>query len=222
MKLVCSSLSLAEQGGPLQWDPAWRLVLASASPQRAAILQQAGVEAVVRPTEVVEETDGAPADVALANAVAKARAGRAALSDGERGGSLVLSADTVVALGQRILGKPADRDQAAQYLRALSASSHAVLGGVAVISPAGELRTAIVSTAVRFRELSAEDVADYVDGGEWRGRAGGYAIQLSGDRFVSELGPDELNVVGLSLTALASLVQGLLPAGIVTSGRYTA
>lgn len=221
MKLRSSSLSLADKQTPLSWDPAWRLVLASASPQRSEILSELGIRFEVRPTAVEERESGDPVEVALANAVAKAEAGRQSLSDTERSECVVLAADTVVALSGKIYGKPADASQARQYLTELASGAHEVIGGIALIDVDRVLRTAVARTEVEFKPLSSEQIEAQVALGEWQDRAGGYAIQLSGDQMVARIGEDRLNVVGLSTTALGGLVQGLLPTGSSAPNRYT-
>ncbi len=212
---------MADKPAPLVWDPAWRLVLASASPQRSEILSGLGIDFDARPTAADELSEGDPAEVALANAVAKAEAGRAALSAEERKSCVVLAADTVVTLGKKIYGKPADAEQARRYLTELSSGAHEVIGGIALIDVYGVRRTALARTEVQFRPLSAKEIAEQIDLDEWRNRAGGYAIQLSGDHMVERTGKDRLNVVGLSPEALGSLVQGLLPTGSRAPDRYT-
>jgi len=221
VKLRSSSLSLADNPAPLVWNPAWRLVLASASPQRSEILSELEIQFEVRPTAAEELSSGEPVEVALANAVAKADAGRQALSAAERSNCVVLAADTVVALGGTIYGKPADASQARQYLTELASGAHEVIGGIALIDVDGVTRTAIARTEVEFKPLSREQIDQQIALGEWQGRAGGYAIQLSGDQMVARIGSDRLNVVGLSKSALGGLVQGLLPAGSVAPNRYT-
>lgn len=196
-------------------------MLASASPQRSEILSGLGIDFEVRPTAADELSAGDPVEVALANAVAKAEAGRAALSAEERESCVVLAADTVVALGERIYGKPADAEQARRYLTELASAAHEVIGGIAIIDVDGVRRTTLARTEVEFLALSAEQVAEQIDLNEWQNRAGGYAIQLSGDQMVARIGDDRLNVVGLSVTALGGLVQGLLPSGSSAPNRYT-
>ena len=195
-------------------------MLASASPQRSEILSGLGIDFDARPTAADELSEGDPAEVALANALTKAEAGRAALSAEERASSVVLAADTVVALGETIYGKPADAEQARRYLTELSSSAHEVIGGIALIDVEGVRRTALARTEVEFLPLTAEQVTAQINLDEWQERAGGYAIQLSGDQMVARIGDDRLNVVGLSLEALGGLVQGLLPTGSSVPGRY--
>jgi septum formation protein len=179
--------------------PARRLVLASRSPQRRAILEQLGIDFDVRPADVDELEAGDPFAVATENAARKAEAVR---------GDVVLGADTVVALEGQILGKPADEQQAREFIAALASRTHVVVGGLAVCRD-GEQRRAAIATAVTFRNLASSEVERYVASGEWRDRAGGYAIQGRGATLVRTVEGDYLNVVGLSVAMLLELVPDL-------------
>jgi septum formation protein len=140
-------------------------------------------------------------------AVAEENARRKALGVA---GDLVLGADTDVALDGEILGKPADAAQAREFLARLAGRTHEVVGGIAIAS-AGELQTAVVVTRVTFRAIDDALIDWYVATGEWRGRAGGYAIQGAGAALVASLDGDYLNVVGLPLARLLDLRPELLP-----------
>lgn len=177
-----------------------RLVLASASPQRRAILGQLGVAFDVVEPDVEELTGGDPAELVVENARRKARG-----VAGER----VIAADTAVVLDGRVLGKPVDEDEARAFLEALAGRDHHVLSGVAVRDTRGE-RTGLGSARVRFRTLTPQDVDRYVATGEWRGRAGGYAIQGRGAALVEEIEGDYWAVVGLPVAEIARLVPHLL------------
>jgi septum formation protein len=179
------------------------LILASRSSQRRAILEQIGASFEVRITDAEELTAGPPEEVALENAYRKAAA------VGKQPSAAVLGVDTVVALGSRIYGKPADRDAAGETLRALRGRRHAVVSGLCLIE--GErVRTAAARTLVEFRELPEAAIERYLDSGEWRERAGGYAIQGRGALFVRAIEGDYLNVVGLPLAALVDLAPWLI------------
>jgi nucleoside triphosphate pyrophosphatase len=182
------------------------LVLASRSPQRRAILQRLGVSFTVRPVDVRELERGEPAQVALENALRKARAARA---QGGPGGELVLGCDTLVALDGVIYGKPADERAARATLRALSEATHDVLSGVALLR-AGVQRTAIAGTKVTFRALDEALLDWYLATGDWRGRAGGYAVQAAGAALVRAIEGDYENVVGLPVATLLDLCPELL------------
>ena len=124
----------------------------------------------------------------------------------------VLGADTIVCAGERIYGKPADQEAARSTLRALSGRRHAVIGGVCLID-GGRVQTAAVRTEVEFRELNEELIDWYLDSGEWRERAGGYAIQGRGAALVTRIEGDYLNVVGLPVATLIELAPWLLGVG---------
>jgi septum formation protein len=176
------------------------LVLASRSPQRRAILEQLGIPFTVAPADVPEIEAGDPAAVAVENAARKAAA---------TPGEAVLAADTVVAVDGELLGKPAGEEEARAWLRRLAGRTHEVHGGLA-LRRGGQTRTAAALTLVTFRPLAAHEVGWYLATGEWRGRAGGYAIQGRGAALVERLEGDYLNVVGLPLGALMSLAPDLV------------
>ncbi len=176
------------------------MILASGSPQRSAILEQLGVAFRVEPPEVEELTTGDPRELVVENALRKARA---------CAGDTVLGADTAVVLGDRFFGKPADAGEAEAFLRRLSGVTHEVMTGIA-IRVGGAERTDVAVTRVRFRELDRTDLDWYLASGEWRGRAGGYAIQGRGAALVESIEGDYWNVVGLPVAALLRLVPDLL------------
>ncbi len=184
-------------------------MLASSSPQRRAILERLGVSFTVRPAAVKELDRGDPAQVARENALRKARAVRKPGAE-----EAVLGCDTLVALGVKIYGKPRDEREARETLKALSGATHEVVSGLAVLlrgkGSATDERTAIARTAVTFRTLD-EALLDWsLTSGEWRGRAGGYAIQGAGAALVREVKGDYENVVGLPLAALLDIYPELL------------
>jgi septum formation protein len=179
-------------------------VLASASPQRQAILERLDVSFTVRPTDVTEVEQGPGAEVALQNALAKAQA--ASLPEAEEA---VLGVDTVVELDGVLYGKPADESQARATLAALSGATHTVHSGVALLLP-GERRTAVASTAVSFREIDAALMERCLRSGDWRGRSGAYAIQGIGVMLVRRVQGDYQNVVGLPVATLLDLWPQLL------------
>ena len=176
------------------------LTLASASPQRRAILAQLGVEFDVVVPQVEELTEGDPRATVVENAVRKARAVE---------GDVVLAADTEVVLDGRVFGKAADAAEAELFLRRLSGRTHEVWGGLALRNGGNE-RTASAVTRVRFRRLEAADLAWYIGTGEWRDRAGAYAIQGKGAALVEEIEGDFWNVVGLPVAELVKLAPELL------------
>jgi septum formation protein len=175
------------------------LVLASRSPQRRAILEQLGVDFVVKPPDAEELTSGEPRRMVVENALRKARA-----VEGDR----VLGVDTDVVLDGHVFGKPAGEEEAATLLRRLSGRTHEVWGGLA-LREGGAERTATAVTRVRFRLLEDPDLRWYLAGGEWRDRAGGYAIQGRGAALVESIDGDFWNVVGLPVAELLRLAPDL-------------
>jgi septum formation protein len=179
------------------------LILASASPRRAELLSSAGFVFEVAPAEVDETPtpDEAPESYALR--VARDKAAKAARRDS---GSVVLAADTVVAVGGQILGKPADLADAERMLRLLSGGIHVVHTAVVVRCGADE-RSDVVTTRVRFLPLTAEEIAWYVASGEPEGKAGAYAIQGRGARFIDWIEGSWSNVVGLPIATVHRLLE---------------
>ena len=184
--------------------PAPKLVLASRSPQRRAILESLGVAFEVRPVDVLEEDEGAPGAVAAENALRKALAGKA------RPEEVVLGVDTIVVTGVEIWGKPPDEDAARETLRHLAGRTHLVISGVALVDEAGTVRADEAVTEVTFRPLDDAMIEWYLGSREWDGRAGGYAIQGRGGALVERIDGDYLNVVGLPVGTLLGLWPGLL------------
>jgi septum formation protein len=180
------------------------LVLASRSPQRRAILEQLGIAFTVRPADVEEVADGEPAAVAAENARRKARAVDAAADE------TVLGVDTLVTLDGRIYGKPSNEEEARSFLAALGGRTHEVVSGVALRGADGGLREAVATTTVTFRVLPPATLDWYLATGEWRERAGGYAIQGRGAALVAAIEGDYLNVVGLPVAALLDIAPELL------------
>ena len=192
--------------------PALFVVLASRSPQREAILRQLGVPFRVAPSRHDESlVAGDPVATVTDNALGKARelAGREA--GGLAPGELVLGVDTVVVLDQRVLGKAATSAEAGAFVGALSGRRHEVVSGVCLLGSGGRVWTGHARTTVTFRALAAEAVATYVATGEWRERAGAYAIQGVGSALVSAVAGDYWNVVGLPV---ALLLDGLEQFGV--------
>ncbi|MCB2262758.1 MAG: Maf family nucleotide pyrophosphatase [Candidatus Thiosymbion ectosymbiont of Robbea hypermnestra] len=183
------------------------LILASRSPRRRALLEQIGVrfEIVDIDLDETRRPGEAPEDYVLRLALDKARAGRARVGSSLR--PPVLAADTAVVVGDRILGKPRDRADAAAMLRLLAERTHRVLSGVALVG-ADEERALSVSE-VRFRAVSARETDAYWESGEPRDKAGGYAIQGLGALFVAELRGSYSGVMGLPLFETARLLAAV-------------
>jgi len=183
------------------------LVLASASPRRLELLRQIGVAPDAVDPAQLDETP-------LARELPAAHVSRLARAKAEtvrprHPGALILAADTAVACGRRILGKPEDEREARRFLAMLSGRRHRVYGGVALIGPDGRLTARRVLSQVEFKRLSAAEIAEYLATGEWRGKAGGYAIQGRAAAFVSWIAGSYSNVVGLPLYETAQLLAGV-------------
>lgn len=242
MRSACSSRTWRESASPEGGRGliAPRLILASASPQRRAILEQIGVPFTVRIPAVPELAEGPPAEVVLENAYRKAAAVAGIVSAGRQGGEAgasrvggeagagavggeagagglgglpILGVDTVVSLGARIFGKPRDEAHAAEMLAALAGRRHVVFSGLCLIEPGpagGRTRTAAAQTVVEFRALDRSALDAYVATGEWQGRAGAYAIQGVGATLVNRIEGDYLGVVGLPVSTLLDLAPWVM------------
>ncbi len=173
------------------------LILASASPRRLDLLKQIGVT----PTKIIpadidetQKKNELPRDLALRLAVEKAQKVAS-----ENKGMVVLAADTVVACGRRILPKAETEAEARSCLELLSGRRHHVYGGIAVIDENGAVKKRLSDTVVQFKKLSAREIENYLRGGEWQGKAGGYAIQGLAGAYIKQIRGSYSNVVGLSL-----------------------
>ena len=181
------------------------LILASASPRRLALLAQIGITPDdIIPTEIDETPRKGELPRPLAQRLARAKANAAA-----RPGSFVLAADTVVAVGRRILPKAETAAQARQCLALLSGRRHSVLTAVVVIAPDGRQAERVADSAVAFARLTPSQIDAYLAGGEWAGKAGGYAIQGAAAAYIRFLSGSHSNVVGLPLFETAQLLRGL-------------
>jgi septum formation protein len=200
----------AKTGGAAAQRP--KLVLGSSSPRRLALLQQAGIEPdALRPVTIDETPKKGEVPRALARRLAREKAlatHRLIQNEEELADALVLAADTVVAVGRRAIAKTELLEEAASALQLLSGRSHRVFTAVCLVRPDGQIRGGVVETRVRFKRLSHEEIESYLGSGEWRGKAGGYAIQGIAASFVRKLVGSYTNVVGLPLTETVSLLQG--------------
>ena len=189
-----------------------RLVLASASPRRSDLLARAGLAFEVEPSDVDEDVGGDSSPEAAAEELAERKARAVAARHAGRD-ARVIGADTVVAVDvqgrPRLLGKPADADEARAMLRLLSGTRHRVVTGVSVVDCAsGACHTASERTWVSMRPISPAEVEAYVASGEWEGKAGGYAIQETADAFVTRLEEGGFdNVVGLPVALTLALLE---------------
>ena len=182
-----------------------RLILASASPRRKSLLAQIGITPDhVTPADIDETPLKAelPRDYVTRLARSKAQAVAAMHHD-----SIILAADTTVACGRRILEKPRDEAHARQFLELLSGRAHRVYTAIAVSNAAGEIRSKTVMTRVHFKRLTEQDIDAYITSGEWRGVAGGYAIQGMAEQFIPQIQGSFSSVVGLPLYETSMLLE---------------
>lgn len=188
------------------------LVLASASPRRLELLQQVGIEpGRLLPTDMDETPERSEHPRSLAKRLSRAKAQSASdilKREGQADGSYVLAADTVVCVGRQIIPKAELIEDAHANLRILSGRTHRVYTGICLITPGGKLRQRLVETRVRFKRLTRDDMDRYLASGEWRGKAGGYAIQGRAGGFVLRLVGSYTNVVGLPLYETLALLEG--------------
>jgi septum formation protein len=189
-----------------------RLILASGSPRRLDLLAQAGIKPdKLMPMDLDETPRRAEHPRSLARRLAAEKAEAAfqvVRTDPQWAGSYILAADTVVAVGRRILGKPEYLEEASSALHLLSGRSHWVYTGIAVMTPGSQLRIKVVETKVRFKRLTNMELKYYLESGEWRGKAGGYGIQGFAGTFVQKLVGSYSAVVGLPLHETVGLLVG--------------
>lgn len=184
-----------------------RLILASGSPRRAALLREHGYDFDIvvpgdEPAQLFEHLP--PIELAEALSLHKAQDVARRVRNG-----WILSGDTIAALGDRVIGKPADRDDARAIITALSGTTHRVITGVTLLDAAtGRAETAHDVTAVTMRPLSPDEIEQYLDTGDWQGKAGAYGIQDRGDEFVTRVDGSFTNVVGFPM----ELIRGMLEA----------
>ena len=189
-----------------------KLVLASASPRRLDLLEQAGLKPDLLNPSDIDETPlkrETPRRLAIRLAAEKASAVKDAPMVQRLGSKVfIIAADTVVGLGRRILPKTEDAEEARRCLWLLSGRSHWVYSAVTLIAPGGRATSRCCETKVRFKRLSQEEVESYIRSDEWRGKAGGYAIQGRAEAFVRSLTGSHSAVVGLPLYETVNLLQG--------------
>ena len=182
-----------------------RLILASASPRRLDLLARIGVvpDAVI-PAEIDESVPKGELPRQHALRLAREKAEGVAANEPD---ALVLAADTVVAVGRRILPKVEDEETLRACMRLLSGRRHRVLTGVALAIPAKVIRERLVETTIAMKRLAPEEIAYYATHGEWRGKAGGYALQGYGEVYVRHIAGSYSNVVGLPLAETRVLLK---------------
>lgn len=188
------------------------LVLASASPRRIELLAQAGIEpAFLQPADIDETPLRAEHPRSLARRLSRQKAERAQnklKNDADYKSAFILAADTVVGVGRQILPKAETAETALDCLRLLSGRTHKVFTGVCLINPKGAVRQTLVESRVRFDRLSRRQMDAYISSGEWRGKAGGYAIQGLAGSFVVKMVGSYSNIVGLPLHETLALLEG--------------
>lgn len=189
-----------------------QLILASASPRRQELLAQIGITPhKICPADI----DETPHDGELPRAYARRMAAeKVALVASDHHQHYCLAADTVVAMGRRILGKPADANEAKLFLEKLSGRRHQVITSVALTAPSKnvadlDIRVRLSASTVKFNRLNAEHIADYIASGEWQGKAGGYGIQGYAARHIAWMEGSYTGVVGLPLFETSQLLSGL-------------
>jgi septum formation protein len=209
-KAVAPQRPARTRAAPSRFRP--KLVLASASPRRLQLLEQAGITPdALRPASIDESvTKGeVPRHIVRRLARAKAEAARRLIkNEPDLAKAFVLAADTVVAVGRRVLGKAELEHEAGDALRLLRGRAHRVHTAICLLTPDDHVRERVVETRVRFRNLSNEEIGNYLASGEWKGKAGGYAIQGIAGAFVVKMVGSYTNVVGLPLTEVVNLLQG--------------
>ncbi|WP_374656236.1 nucleoside triphosphate pyrophosphatase [Dongia sp.] len=183
------------------------LILASASPRRLALLAQIGITPAAVDAPHIDETPlKGELPAAYARRIALAKLDAVAPRHRE---AFVLAADTVVAVGRRILPKAEDAVTARKCLELLSGRRHKVIGGIALSAPDGRRALRVVSTGVIFKRLDATEMERYIDSGEWQGKAGGYAVQGLAAAFIPDIAGSYSNIVGLSLSDAYAMLTGL-------------
>lgn len=181
------------------------IILASASPRRLELLKQINIipnQVIAADIDETQLKGEKPKDLALRLSKGKAQAVSA-----DNSNTFILGADTVVACGQQVLGKPENEDQARQYIQKLSGRRHQVHGGITLVTPDGRELTRHCVTMVQFKPLTSQEIDEYINTNEWEGKAGGYAIQGYAGAFVKYMTGSYSNVVGLSLYDTMKMIK---------------
>lgn len=184
-----------------------KLILASASPRRLDLLKQIGVV----PDQVIaaDINEDRKKDEPISAYVQRLSCEKAAKIAETHSDSFVIGADTAVAVGTRLLGKPDDEAMAWKYLELMSGRRHRVYTGVCVIAPGGKRAMRTVQTVVQFKRLSKAEIENYISGGDWEGKAGAYAIQGAAEAFITFMRGSYSNVIGLPLYETSQMLTGL-------------
>ena len=181
-----------------------KIVLASGSPRRQELLKYITSDFEIMPSDIEEVASGTPKEQVIKLALDKA-------SDiaQKRPDDVVIGADTLVAIGDEILGKPTNKDDAARMLRKLSGNTHCVYTGIAVIAD-GRIKTRCVVTEVRFNDMTDEEIDEYIDTGEPMDKAGAYGIQGYGGKFIDRIDGCYFNVMGLPQSVVYEMIREYL------------
>ena len=183
-----------------------RLILASTSPRRLQLLKQIGVDPMsVLEADIDEIPLKAEKPYEFAKRMAFAKATKIFNSNKDK---YILAADTVVAIGRLILPKAKTEEEVQKSLTLLGGRNHRVYGGICLIQPGGKVFQKLVETRVFMRRLSSDEVSNYVSCGEWKGKAGSYAIQGKGGQYIKKISGSYTNVVGLDLYTTSKLLKG--------------
>ncbi len=181
------------------------LILASASPRRLELLKQLGIAPDrVAPADIDESPLKLELPAPYAKRIAAEKAKKIAA---ENPGAIILAADTVVGVGRRILPKTETGDEARKCLELLSGRRHNVITGVSIVNAAGRQKTKLVVSVVKFKRLSEAEVAHYINTGEWKGKAGGYAIQGHAAALIPFISGSYSNIVGLPLSETHAMLK---------------
>jgi septum formation protein len=184
-----------------------KLILASASPRRKELLTQIGITPDLISAADIDETP--KSDETARHLVARLADEKCAVVAQAHPDDFVLAADTIVTLGNRILGKAADQKQARAFLELLSGRRHQVMTGVTIAAPGGKLSHRLVATTVSFKRLSEDELRWYLSHDEWQGKAGAYAIQGLAGCLIKQINGSYSNIVGLPLRETAQMLNGL-------------
>jgi len=185
------------------------LILASASPRRLDLLKRVGIiPTKVIPADIDESTHKGETPLAYVKRIAQEKA-LTIYNNHKTNNSVIIAADTTVAVGRRILQKAADVNEERAFLKLLSGKRHKVITGVSVIDTNGKVRTKAVTSFVKFKKLSEEDINEYINSNQWQGMAGGYSLQGLAEKYIIFIGGSYSNIVGLPLYESTNMLKGI-------------